>query len=111
MGLEMSDLEYIKAEFINPVIQKLDALEKTIKNYYENSINIKNEMLDLKRCFDSFKEIHKSEHDNIWNTIRSHTAGKGKSVDLWLGVAWKVILIAGVVISVIIAFYKSGVIK
>ena len=117
MSLEMRDLEYIKTEFISPVIEKLDELEKTIKNYYEKNIDLSQKMFELASKFDTYREIHDNEHSTLWGKVRDldkkvceEPEKNKKSTALWLDITWKVILIAGVIIAVVKILVTKGII-
>lgn len=107
MALELPDLEYIDEKFIKPIIGKLDELKMTIKDYQETGMNLKNDMLDLKRNLEAENKVHKSEHDSIWTAIRNINNSPektGKSMAMWLDIIWKILLVGGVLVTVIRTF-------
>lgn len=117
MALDMTDLEYIKNEFIAPVIRKLDELERTIKEYYEKNISLSQKMFELANKFDTYREIHDNEHTTLWKKVRDiekeaceEPQKNRQSASLWLDIAWKLILISGVIIAVVKILVLKGIV-
>jgi hypothetical protein len=117
----MDDKEYeLLKESIDKLWKSLEDLKREVQGIREDLQHSTEKSMEsiiafngLCKDFKTYQEIHRTEHDGVWIAIRAlqgKTEKAGKGAALWLDIIWKLILISGVIIVVILGLHKAGII-
>ena len=119
--INMDDKEYeLLKESIDKLWKSLEDLKREVQGIRvdlqhstEKSMESIIAFNGLCKDFKTYQEIHRNEHDAVWQAVRvlqTKTETTGKSAALWLDIIWKLMLIGGVIVMVILGLHKAGII-